>query len=218
MLPHDLISAHFRLRPDQAAGLERLKLNTLADLLLYLPARYAHQGEIKNIADLASGDNASLIVRVVKAETKKAYRRKIPMAEGSFEDETGKIKAVWYHQAYLAKKLFPGQTVQLSGRVAERKGELYLANPDINTDPVPNFSKNTIFANGNGANVLVPVYSETKGLSSGWFYYHIQKLLAAGLHKKLADPLPQAILSRYHLPKLATGLVWVHTPQKEKDT
>ncbi|MDQ5957868.1 MAG: ATP-dependent helicase RecG, partial [Patescibacteria group bacterium] len=160
MNPTDLISAHFRLKPDQKVALERLRLNTIQDLLLYLPARYAFQGEIKNIADIVVGENTAIIVRVVKAETKKAYRQKIPMAEATFEDETGKIKAVWFHQAYLAKKLFPGQTVQLSGKATERKGEIYLANPDINTDPVPNFSKNTIFASGDGANVLVPVYPE----------------------------------------------------------
>ncbi|MEK7136328.1 MAG: ATP-dependent DNA helicase RecG [Patescibacteria group bacterium] len=218
MSPADLITAHFRLKPDQVKALERLKLATLQDLLLYLPTRYAFQGEIKSIADIVVGENVALIVRVVKAETKKAYRRKIPMAEAIFEDETGKIKAIWFHQAYLAKKLFPGQTVQISGKVTERKGELYLANPDINTEPIQNFSKNTIFATGSGDNVLVPVYPETKGLSSGWFYYHIEKLLGAGLHQQITDPLPPAILKKYHLPKLATALVWVHRPAKEKDT
>ncbi|OHA58763.1 MAG: ATP-dependent DNA helicase RecG [Candidatus Vogelbacteria bacterium RIFOXYD1_FULL_44_32] len=218
MNPTDLIPAHFRLKPDQKVALEKLGLKTLQDLLLYLPNRYAFQGEIKNIADIVVGENVALVVRVIKAETKKAYRQKIPMAEATFEDATGKIKAVWFYQAYLAKKLFPGQTVQLSGKVTERKGEVYLANPDINTDPVPNFSKNTIFASGDGTNVLVPVYPETKGLSSGWFYYHIQKLLASGLHKEITDPIPTEILKKYHLPKLDTALVWVHGPQNERDS
>ncbi|MDQ5957740.1 MAG: ATP-dependent helicase RecG, partial [Patescibacteria group bacterium] len=56
------------------------------------------------------------------------------------------------------------------------------------------------------------------GLSSGWFYYHIQKLLATGLHKKIVDPIPAEILKKYSLPKLETALVWIHGPQNERDS
>src|SRR5262249_35165216 len=61
---------------------------------------------------------------------------------------------------------------------------------------------------------LFPVYPETQGVTSRWFYHALQRLFAAGLHKQLADPIPETVRSRYNLPDLASALVWLHVPEK----
>ena len=57
------------------------------------------------------------------------------MAEGFVEDETGKIKIVWFNQPYIAKMIAPDSLVRVEGKVAERKGELYFSNPKIEQVP-----------------------------------------------------------------------------------
>ncbi len=213
-----LITDRFRLTPVQQAGLERLGVKTLGDLLRYFPARYTDSALFSNIGELKAGDEAVIYGKVLKSETKKAWRKKIPMAEALVEDETGKLKIIWFHQAYLAKKVPPGATAYFRGRIAERRGELYLANPEImaGTPDYQTSSASSLFGSQNDEQP-VPIYPETRGLSSGWFQHHIKTLLAQGVHEQIPDPIAKEILNEYHLPTLATALVWIHEPQKQKD-
>lgn len=212
------ITDRFRLNPLQLKGLERLGLKTLSDLLRYFPARYGTSGQAKKIAELTKGENVIIYAKVLKNETKKAFRKRIPMAEALVEDETGRLKVVWFHQAYLAKKAPAGQTVYLNGKVAERRGSLYLVNPEISagSEPFRLAAGSSLFTTASEESLL-PVYSETRGLSSNWFYHHIKTLLETGVHESLTEPLPESLLQAYHLPRLATALVWIHNPKKESN-
>jgi ATP-dependent DNA helicase RecG len=214
MNPQSLITAHFRPTGDQLKALEKLKIKTLQDLLLHLPSRYARQGEAKQIADLVVGENAIIYGKVVKTKISKAWKKKIPMSEAVIEDGSGKIKAIWFHQAYMVKKVPEGALAQFSGKVTERNGEKYLANPDIGgSEVVPG---NSLFASDEAMN-LQAVYPETRGLSSGWLYYHIQTLLGKHIHEQIPDPIPSEMLKKYNLPTLSTALVWIHTPKNGRD-
>ncbi len=139
------------------------------------------------------------------------------MAEATIEDDTGKLKIIWFHQAYLAKKVPAGTTAYFRGKITERKGELYLANPEIIVGTPDWQPAKSLFSGKNQTETPVPVYPETRGLSSGWFQHHIKTLLAEGLYEQLIDPIPKEILAKYHLPTLVTALVWIHEPQNSRD-
>ncbi len=218
----DPIDQHWRINPLQKIALNRLKLKTLRDLLFYLPSRYAQAGQFKKISELVAGETAMIYGQVLKTETKKAHFKKIPMGEAVIADESGKISAIWFHQPYLAKKLTEGQYTQFAGKVSERNGRLYLTNPQIGDESTIFDKDRSLFSNdsqnlSSSLGPLVTIYPETKGLSSGWFQYHISQLLKNNLMEQIVDPLPADIISRYHLPSLKTALVWIHQPQKEAD-
>jgi len=219
-------SQFFRLNPLQQKALERLKIDSTERLLRYLPAHYDQPGTERRIAELKVGDEATIYGRVLSAKTKKGWRSKIPMGEAVVEDETGKIKVIWFHQAYLAKKVAEGSLAAFRGKIAERNGILYLTNPEVlNLNGLPaQAGKETLFyhndnpnENNTQENYLIPVYPETRGITSGWFYYHVKKLISEGEHEKLVDPLPAEMLKKYNLPTLATALVWIHSPKKIED-
>src|SRR3989344_3941489 len=131
-MPHDTpIEKIYRLMPAQKKALEKMGLVTFGDLLFHFPSRYENPGLFKQIADLSNSENVIVHGEVIKAKTSKAFRKKIPMGEAVISDGPGKVKAVWFHQPYLAKKFPEGSRVRLSGKVSERKGEIYLANPAI---------------------------------------------------------------------------------------
>lgn len=225
MSPVDQLVKHFRLNPLQLKALERLKLNTISDLLYYLPFRYGTQVAEKLIEELQTGEEVVVYGQVISAKVSKAWKKKIPMGEVVIEDATGKIKAIWFHQAYLAKKVVVGQYARLQGKIAERKGEKYIVNPEIEPASDSALEKKSLFAKKNSDgeveyldnNFLIPVYPETRGLSSSWFHHHIKKILSEGVVDQLVDPIPADLLKKYNLPTLATALVWIHSPKKASD-
>jgi ATP-dependent DNA helicase RecG len=105
MLLQDLIEKHFRLQDSQKKALKKIGLKTIADLLYHFPTRYGDTSEMKNIGSLVSGETAVIFGRVSGLKTGKAFVKRTPISEGIIEDETGKIKVIWFHQPYIAKMI-----------------------------------------------------------------------------------------------------------------
>ncbi len=139
------------------------------------------------------------------------------VAEATLIDGSGSIKIIWFHQPYLARMLHSGSLIRASGKVADRKGSLYIANPEV--EVIPEIPKNSgeLFGEEDVSLFAHPVYPESRGISSGWLHYAIQKVIRSGVVEQIPDRIPVDILKRYHLPTLKASLIWVHSPQKEKD-
>jgi ATP-dependent DNA helicase RecG len=220
----DKLEEKFRLDINQKKALYKLKIFSVADLLGYFPVRYSDISEIKNIAELVPGDLATVYGKVSKLKTKKAFRSKIPMAEGEVEDLSGKIKITWFNQAYLAKMIKNGENVKLTGKVTQgkngKKDSLYLANPEFEKLPdMPIDAHDTLFKKNGISNLgfSYPVYVETRGITSKWFYHAIEKIFKEHTLDNLKDYIPDDILKKYHLPTLKTALVWMHKPKNKND-
>ena len=120
-----------RVLPLQEKALKKLGIIRVRDLLYHFPTRYGDTASKMNIGSLGKGDTAVIFGKITGLKTSKAFRKKIPMGEGTITDESGKIKIIWFHQAYLAKMISEGALVRAEGKVSERKGELYMSNPKI---------------------------------------------------------------------------------------
>ena len=204
----DTLSSNFRILPTQEKALRRLGMISVKDLLYHFPARYGDTAQVTSIANLQKGETAVIFGRISGLKMSRAFRKKIPMAEGVVEDETGKIKIIWFHQAYLAKMIAEGSNVRVEGKVAERRGELYFSNPKI--ENAPDLFTKTL------AHSLYPIYPETRGLTSNWIYHKIQNIFLAKILDEIVDPIPKSILETYKLPSLKTSLIYIHTPKKEE--
>ncbi len=220
MLPTDPIGKHFRLAPTQVRALKKLKLETVHDLAYHFPARYDTETEIKRISDISARETVTIYGRIHGLKTRKAWVRKIPMGEGTLTDDSGSIGIVWFNQAYIAKMVGEGALVEVRGKVSQkRSGALYLSNPEIK--PAGKISggevSHSLFADS-VKNFGLPVYPESRGVTSRWFHHAVQRLFSMGLHERIPDPIPDHILKQYSLPTLSTALVWMHTPQNEHDS
>ncbi|HRH31428.1 MAG TPA: ATP-dependent DNA helicase RecG [Candidatus Paceibacterota bacterium] len=230
----DKLIDHLRITEDQRKALKRLNVETIRDLLYHFPARYSDISKVTPIADLVPGEVATIVARVVKTETKKGWKSKIPMAEAVLEDASGKITAIWFHQAYIAKMLPTGKTVTLTGRptvkggkdsaALESKTGMYLANAEFDRGTVlPIDSHETLFNNAvddNGDNIEgahIPIYPESRGVSSRFMHHALEKLIAAGALDAEPDPIPADILQKYKLPNWKTAMHWLHMPRKTAD-
>ncbi len=216
----DRLEAKFRLETTQKKALARLKIFTVADILFHFPVRYSDISTVMKIAELNPGEVATVYGKVSKLKTKKGFRSKIPMAEGEVEDVSGKIKITWFNQAYLAKMIKEGESVKLTGKVTKGKYGIYLANPEFEKMPdMAIDSHDTLFKEGGGDNAgfSYPIYVETRGITSKWFYHTIEKILKDRTLDSIVDYIPADILTKYHLPTLKTALHWIHKPKDAKD-
>jgi len=198
-----------RLTHIQRAGLKKLGIATIRDLLYHFPARYESSADIKRIADTQPNETAILYGAFSKLEMKRSWKTKVPMAEGTFEDESGSVRIVWFHQPYLAKMIRTGELVRLQGKVTERNGKKYIANP------VAEKAAGIPFMTS--GNSFLPVYPETVGITSLWFYHAIKRVMESGILETIPDPLSPEILKTYSLPSLKSALVFIHVPKREKD-
>src|SRR5258708_4961599 len=219
---HDTLESKFRLDVNQKRALHRLNIFSVHDLLFHFPIRYSDISTVKKIDELIPGETATVYGKVSKLKTKKGYRSKIPMAEGEIEDLSGKIKIIWFNQAYLAKMIPSGQNVKLTGRVTEGKQGIYLANPEFEkTADMPIDSHNTLFfAKGEKDNsgFSYPIYAESRGITSKWFYHAVEKIIRDKTLDNMEDYIPAEILKKYSLPTLKTALIWIHKPKNASDS
>lgn len=209
MKPDSPLSSHFRILPAQEKALKKLGIKTVEDLFYHFPTRYGEMGEVSSIGNLIAGQRSVIFGKISGLKTSKAFRKKIPMAEAVVEDSTGKVKIIWFHQAYLAKMIAEGSHVRIEGKVSERNERLYFSNPKVENVP-------DLFTQEEKSHSLFPVYPETYGITSNWFYHKIQNLMTLGALDILEDRIPKNILKNYNLPDLRTSLIYIHTPKKEE--
>ena len=177
-------------------------LETVRDLLHHFPRYYSDAAEVTSIANLVPGQKAVVFGEITNLKTKKAWRRKIPMAEARVTDDSGSTKIVWFHQAYLAKMITEGSFVRIEGKYSE-KG---FSNPKIESAP-------HLFLE-NSPHFLYPIYPESRGITSNWFYHSVKKILSRVILD--TDPIPAEILQTYKLPNLKTSLIYIHTPKTKE--
>ena len=213
---HDPLTQHFRIDTIHQKALGRLGVITIQDILYHLPQRYEDISNIQSVQGLVKGQDAIVYGQVGGLKARKAWKSRIPIAEGWIEDGSARIKVMWFNQPYLAKMLTDGMYVKLAGKVTGSEGKLYIANPEIEKlESLPIDRHDSIFKGTESADeTIYPVYRETKGVTSKWFYHTVVKCFEHGILDAIEDPIPEEVLKRYHLPTLATALQWIHTPKK----
>jgi len=216
MRPLDHLISHFCIDEPHRKALKRLGLITVKDLLYHLPQRYEDITSIQSVESLVLGQEAVVFGQLGGLKTRKSWKSRTPISEGWVEDGTARVKIMWFNQPYIAKMLSDGMYVKVAGKVTGSESRLYLANPEVEKlDTLPIDRHDSIFKNTETLDdTIYPIYRETKGVTSKWFFHTIQKCFGSGVLQSLSDPIPKAILERYNLPALDTALIWIHTPKK----
>lgn len=215
MTPNDLLTKHFRLSAPQLSGLKKLGIFTLHDLLYHFPVRYDQGGGESSITGLVAGESVTIYGTISKLDTRRSWKRKIPVGEAVITDASGSIKVMWFHQPYLAKKFSEGQFVKAVGVATGKTGKPYLANPHVEpADP----TDAGLFARQGPAlpQQLFAVYAESRGVTSLWFRHAFEKLYAGNMLRSVEDPIPADIVGRYNLPDIESSLLYIHKPDDLK--
>ncbi|MEK9173296.1 MAG: ATP-dependent DNA helicase RecG, partial [Patescibacteria group bacterium] len=194
------------ITPRFLKSLEKLGLKTVSDLVFHFPSRYEDFSQTYRIADLEPGQQATIQGLVKDVDLRRSWRRRMTIVEALIEDESGSIKAVWFNQPYLKNILRPGRLMNFSGKVSISDNEVYLSHPDYELAE----SRYGVETRHTGR--LVPIYPETRGLTSLGLRYVVQPVL------KNLDPvqefIPEEVLVEQKLPEINEALQKIHFPDE----
>ena len=211
----DPLSSLSRISPDHQAGLVRLSLTTIKDLLYHFPTRYADIQEEAHIANAEKGAQVTIYGVMEKVSVKRSFKGHIPMTEARVVDDTGMMRCIWFNQAYIGKMYPDGTKVKVAGQVQEDSRGVFLSNPTIERLLELPEHGDSLFATNTPPEFLTPVYPETKGVSSLYLYTLLKKAIATGVLEEVIDPIPEHILKKLHLPLLKDALLYIHFPKNE---
>lgn len=192
-----------KIRPTQIPKLEKLGIFTINDFLFHFPARYDDLSKLIEIDNIIPDQSATVSGEIIKFGLKRSWHKKISIIEIYLKDETGIIRATWFNQKYLIDVFSKNKFIRLSGKAKLDKEGFYLSNPiwEI-ADKIPNHTGR-----------IVPIYPETKGITSKWFRWQIETIFNNDF--EISDPLSDEILKKYHLPTLKKALYDIHFPKTE---
>ena len=205
----DSVSKLRGIGPRYLKYLEKLGINTIKDLLWYFPFRYEDFSKIKKINELKPEETSSIIGTIKKINARRSFRKKMFIIEALVEDQTGEITAIWFNQLYLSKNIPVGTTVSLSGKIKSKGKKLILSSPAYEIlsrqKSQESFPQETVHTGR-----LIPIYSETQGLTSRALRYFIKPLLKSTLNIK--ETLPDFLLKKHDLMNLLHSLHQIHFP------
>ena len=171
--------------------------------------RYEDRRRLTRIGELKPGMRTSVSGRVAVAGLRRT--RRMPVYEVLLQDETGRLKAIWFNQPYLRDTLPRGSHVVLFGDVAREGGTLVMSSPQF---------EKLDDEDGGGAGVhtgrIVPVYEKTGPLTSRMLR-RVLFQLAAQVPDDLPDPLPPEVRERLGLIARAAALRRIHVPGEHDD-
>jgi len=204
--------------PKLAELLATKGIQTLDDLLHYLPFRYEDRLNPRGISELRAGEMATVIAEV---RTSGLFRtRRMPIFQMTAGQGRTRLKCIWFNATYLRDKFKPGQIVALYGKVEQdyRGGELQLTQPQFEiigeaTEDGSADSAEQKLAASLEIGRIVPIY-ESAGqgrLTSRWFRRTIHTALE-NLPLDLPDPIPAAVRSHLSLIPPREALQKVHWP------
>ena len=192
--------------PRHSKTLQRLGLETLEDMLYYFPRRYDDYSQLKPINHLDYGEQVTVIGTIKSTSARKVRNGRMHITEAVVSDGTGNLRATWFNQPWIYKKIRDGAQVVLSGKIDQYLGRLTMNSPEIEQIDQQNLHTNRI----------VPVYPLTANITQRWLRRLMYRVVTYWA-PRLDDPLPQDLCRENGLIDLPTAMLQVHFPDSMKE-
>jgi ATP-dependent DNA helicase RecG len=192
-------------------------LNTVDDLLHYLPFRYEDRLNPRSVAELRPGEMATVIAEVRNSGLFRT--RRMPIFQLTVGQGRNRLKCLWFNATYLQGRFQAGQMLALYGKVEQgRDGELQIIQPqfeilgDIYEEGGADDAEKKAAASLEIGRI-VPIYESTgQGkLTPRWFRRIIRWALD-NLGPDAPDPIPAAVRAHLSLIAPREALTKVHWP------
>lgn len=187
--------------PSKEEMLQRLGINTINDLLTFLPRRYDDYTQISLISRLETGKTVTVIGTVKHTEVRIGQRGRKDFFM-VVDDGSASIGVTFFSQHYLMQAIRPGAQLVLHGDTTEFRGRIQLTNPDWDSLDVDDLKSIGI----------VPVYPLTEGLN-GKSLRKLMKRTVEYWSEQVPDYVPISTLDRAELGDLGWSYRNLHFPE-----
>ena len=202
--------------PERSKALRSLGLNTVQDLLFYLPRAHEDRRMVEDFRRVSPGGKAA-VAGVVESFDVSSAGKDLSLGRASCRGAVGPFEAVWFRRrSYrydvfqsLSRQLVPGARLAVYGFPERGPRGWSLRVEDFEVAPA------------DGAPLLhlgrwTPVYELTERVNGRW----LRGVVAAALERwadRVEDPLPEALRRAQDLAPLAESLRAFHFPADEAD-
>lgn len=181
---------------------DKLGLDTVGQLLWYLPREYRDESKLTKLGQAKLG---RITARVTFSSiTSRRARRGMLVTEAIASDKSGNVKVIWFKQPYRQKQLAEAKEWYLSGELKFARGRVNIVSPTLES------------ADGDPLNTgrIVPIYRESAGLSSRVW----RKIISQALDQThINETLPEWLVKKEKLYSLARALASIHFPASHND-
>jgi ATP-dependent DNA helicase RecG len=189
-------------------------IQTVGDLVHYLPFRYEDRLNPRGISELRAGEMASVVGEVRNSGLFRT--RSMPIFQLTVGQGRSRLRCLWFNATYLQDKFIPGQMIALYGKVEadQRTGELQILQPqfEILGDPSDGENPEKKAVESLEIGRIVPIYEGTGRLTSKWFRRIIRTALE-NLSPDLPEPIPAPVRAHLGLISPRAALWNVHWPE-----
>ena len=190
--------------PTRVKLLNKLKIETLQDLVSYFPRNYEDRGVAKSLSDCENGDEVLIKAKAITRVTE-VFTRKFKMYKLIVRDGQTPCTIIWYNQSYLKNVIKLGHIYNFYGKVEIKSGRYEMKSPIFDESGE---NKNT--------GKIIPIYPLTYGITQNT----IRKIIENGIDEiygKLDETLPSYIINKYKLMNINDAMKKIHFPEDKDD-
>lgn len=196
-----------RIGPARARTLYEHKINTVFDLMFYVPRKYLDHRQIAKINQLAEGETVTVIGEVTSFGIKYGRRKRRLIVY--IKDATGHLELVWFSGfKYLEDFFHEGDLVAVTGKIGFYDG-FQMAHPELEVIAEPG---DQLMHGGR----IVPVYPGGASLTEAKLHSRglrrIMRMALDQLTKLRCETIPGSIRRKYGLLGLGEAIAQVHFP------
>lgn len=189
--------------PKTADVLNSAGLETVSDLIEFLPRAYEDYTKVTKIVDLVPGN---VVLRgKITGISSRYVRRGLHVTQAVLSDDSGKVPIVWFNQPYRSTHLKGGGEWLVAGEFSLSQRRYQLLNPSVR-------SSDEIIETGTA---IVPIYRQVSGLKTAQLRALLEEIRP--IITMLPEVLPSEVVTHNKLMSRADALLALHFPESPDD-
>ena len=188
--------------PKRAGELAKLGIDTVEDLLYYIPARYEDRSNFTPIKNLEAGEYQTIQGEITAMDSRSA-KSGMPIFQMVVADSTAFIHAVWFNQPYLKDYFKKGQRIVLYGKV-EIRDNVQMLQPEY--EILKGDEKDSI-----NIGRIVPVYRAT-ALITQRYLRRLVYMAISECSRAITETLPTYIIAHERIVDKHFAVSNIHFP------
>ncbi len=190
-----------------------LGIRTVGDLIRHYPHRYIDRTRIYPIAEVTEAAGLSFVqLRARLTGVSYAGEGRKRRFTAYAQDASGAAELVWFHGVkWIEKRVEVGREYVIFGRPTFYRGELRMAHPELETVEQA-LSRRA----ESGMQGIYPSTEKLGNVLGAKGMYRIVCNAWTLVRDRIADPLPDALRTRYGLVPLREALYNIHFPQSQQ--
>ncbi len=196
-----------KVGPAYIKRLHKLGVKTIYDLLFHFPHRYEDFSNIKKISEAKIHEIVCIQGKIITIENQATFRKRFVITRAVVKDNTGMMQITWFNQPYLIQSLKIGDMVSLAGKISTGKDGTHISNPIYEKI----WPGHNLVHTGN----IVPIYGDTRSISSRWLRFIIKPLLEQ-FQNEIVEILPAEIIKKNKLLPIKKAIKEIHFPSSLK--